>query len=490
MLATLISLLLLAGCGGGPDDQRLRRDVEAQLDAALPADTLAVVEVARRGSQRDAGAPLGSERRVVYFDLELRLLRDYHFGAWDSPGVAGLVSALGVGPKGVRGVLTGGNRAGDRIRVHGSLIYAKEDRDWVLVTPKGVDAGADAIVRTAQLDRELQARMEALGEAVRSAPPDVRAAVIRELESTGAAVGALAARARHGFAIAAGPAGGQYYRFAQALVEAKDIPFVALETQGGEENLRLLRSRRVDIALSQADAAIAAYRGQGSFAAEGPNPSLRAIGALYPEPVHVLVPRSSPVGTVAELRGRRVAVGRPGAAARTTALAVLEAHGVGLPDAEVHELPLARALREMHAGSLDAVITVIGVPADAVRDAAAVAPLKLLPLDAQAAAALAAGNEAFFAFSLPAGTYASELRPTPTLAIPALLLVRADMSDLEVEALTRAVFTRGADLVARGSSQGAQLSAARALIDLPVPRHDAATRILGSIAAVPPVLTR
>lgn len=483
LLVGLLLAFALVGCGGGPDKEILRRDVEAQLSAALPPGTLEIADLARRGTQRDARAPLGADRRVVYFDLELRLLQDYHFGAWDAQGVAGLVSALGIGPKGVRGVLTGGNRAGDIIRAHGSLIYSREDGDWVLVTPKGVDSGAEAIVGAARLDRELREQLDSLEDAVRAAPPDVHAAVIRELESTGAAVGALAARARHGYAVAAGPEGGQYHRFARALVESEDIPIVALETRGGEENLRLLRSGRVDLALSQADAAIAAYRGQGPFAAEGPNPSLRVIGALYPEPVHVLVPRSSPVAAFAELRGRRIAVGRPGAAARTTALAVLEAHGIGARNAELHELPLARALRELRAGSVDAVITVIGVPADAVRDAMAVAPLRLLSLDADAVAALAAGNEALLPFSLPAGTYAMQRRPTRTLAIPALLLVRADMSDIEVEALTRAVFTRGADLAARGSSQGAQVSAARALVDLPIPRHEAAEKLLRELSA-------
>ena len=69
-----------------------------------------------------------------------------------------------------------------------------------------------------------------------------------------------------------------------------------LVTRGGEENLRLLRDGKVSLALAQGDAALEAYEGKGSFAGDGPHPALRAVGSLYPEPVHVLVRADSAAG--------------------------------------------------------------------------------------------------------------------------------------------------------------------------------------------------
>ena len=93
-LLCLLLLALLGACSRGPDADVLRRDVEARLAEALPAGTLKLEALHRRGSQKDIKAPPGEARRIVYFDVDLRLLKDYDFGAWDSPGVAGIISAL------------------------------------------------------------------------------------------------------------------------------------------------------------------------------------------------------------------------------------------------------------------------------------------------------------------------------------------------------------------------------------------------------------
>src|SRR5687767_6447909 len=89
MRALLILLVLvLAGCGTGPDETVLKKDIVERLTQALPAGTVALAKFDRRGSQSDTKAPAGETRRIIYFDAELKLEHDYDFGAWDSPGVA------------------------------------------------------------------------------------------------------------------------------------------------------------------------------------------------------------------------------------------------------------------------------------------------------------------------------------------------------------------------------------------------------------------
>jgi hypothetical protein len=61
----LSALLLLAGCGGGPDTAALQKGVEARLAQALPAGTVAVASFSRLGSQSDVKAPAGETRRLV-----------------------------------------------------------------------------------------------------------------------------------------------------------------------------------------------------------------------------------------------------------------------------------------------------------------------------------------------------------------------------------------------------------------------------------------
>ena len=489
LLATLVLAFAAAGCARGPDAEALKAGVAERLAQALPAGTVALAAFERRGSQADTKAPAGETRRILYFDADLKLERDFDFGAWDAPGVAGLVSALGAGPKGITGITSGGNRAGDVVRAHGTALYRRDGDRWVPVVSGGYFPSTAPAYAT-NAPQGAAAMLEAMRKVVESVPRDAapaqREAIEQELAAAYATIRGRLARAENGYAIAAGPEHGQYLRFAQALAAVAGERVVPLITRGGEENLRLLREGKVSLALAQGDAALDAYEGKGSFAADGPHATLRAIGSLYPEPVHVLVRADAPFASVADFRDRRVAIGQQGSASRTTALRVLEAHGLGLKDIKPLELGLGEALVALRAKEADAVIQVIGVPADSIRDALTEIPLGLLPLSEPAVTRLAGAKAGYFAFTIPRGTYANQREEVRTIATAALLAAGADLSATEVEALTGLVFGKGRDFAARGSAQGTQVSAGTARAGLPVPLHVAAAKALEAIASAKP----
>jgi TRAP transporter TAXI family solute receptor len=489
LIAVFLAVLLavsLAGCGGGPDAESLRAGVNERLAQALPAGTVELVSLVRRGSQADTKAPAGETRRTVYFDAQLRLTRDFDFGGWDAPGVAGLVSALGAGPKGISGITSGGNKAGDIIRAHGTALFKREGDKWVAVTSGGYRP-AEAPDYATSTAPGAAAILDAMRKVIDSVPKDAspaqQAAIQQELSAAHASIRARLARAADGYAIAAGAEHGQYLRFARALADETKVRVVPLITRGGEENLRLLREGKVSVALAQGDAALDAYEGKGAFAADGPYTSLRAVGSLYPEAVHVLVRADDSLASVADLRGRKVAIGEPGSASRITALRVLEANGLGLKDIAPQELSIGAALVALRQKQVDAVIQVIGVPSDSVRDALEDVPMRLLPLSERAIAALTGSKSAYFPYTIPRGAYPNQKQDVHTIATAALLLTASDLSDSEVAALTRLVYSTGNDLAARGSAQGAQVSAKTALQGLSVPQHIAAAKELDAMTA-------
>lgn len=484
LLAVLV--LLLAACGAGPDAQALRHDVEERLAQALPGGALVLQDLERRGSQRDPRTPAGETRRIVYFDANLRVEKDIDFGAWDAPGVAGLVTAMGAGPKGVSGIQSGGNKAGDVVRAHGTALYKREGDRWVAVAG-GSFRPAEAPSYATNTAAGPAAMLEDMRKVIESIPKETAPASVaviqEELTAAQAAIRARLARASAGYAIAAGPEHGQYLRFARALAEPAGTRAIALVTQGGEENLDLLREGKVQLALAQADAALAAYEGSGPFQQRGPAPALRAIGSLYPEPMHVLVRADAPFTSVADLRGRRVAIGVPGSASRSTALRVLEAHGIGPRDFQPRELGLADALVALRKRDVDAVLQVIGVPADSIREAFADVPLKLLPLSDRGVAQLTATRRGLFTHTIPVGSYPTQARAVRTVATAALMLVGPELTEAEVGKLTQFVFEKGRDFAARGSAQGLQVSALTASQGLTVPLHVAAARALAPASA-------
>jgi len=486
VLLALWLALVLAGCGGGPSADAVRAGVSQRLALALPPSTVELEDFTRRGSQPDTKGPPGETRRIVYYDAELKLMRDFDFGAWDSPGVAGLVSALGAGPKGITGIRSGGNKAGDVIHAHGTALYRNEGGQWQAVaaggyTPPEAPAYTTGAARgaTAILD----AMRKVIDAAQQSASPAEQAVIQQELQGAYASIQARLARAEAGYGIAAGEEHGQYLRLAQAMAGGAKVRAVPLVTHGGEENLRLLREGKVSLALAQGDAALDAYEGAGPFAADGPYTALRAIGSLYPEAVHVLVGANAPIHAMTDLRGKRVAIGTPGSASRITALRVLKAHGLEPADFEPKALDIGDALVALRQNEVDAVVQVIGVPADSVRDVLADAPVRLLPLSAKGIAALAGMQRGYFPYTIVRGAYAGQQEDVPSVATAAVLLTAAELTDIEVGQITRMVYGRGEDLAARGSAQGAQISAANARLGLPVPQHLAAAKALDAMSA-------
>ncbi len=99
---------------------------------------------------------------------------------------------------------------------------------------------------------------------------------------------------------------------------------VVQATLGSVANVHAVQSGMLESAMVQADIASFAYHGTGPFAREKPFKELRAIANLYPEAVHVVVRRDSPIKSMSDLAGRRVSLDLTGSGTRAVALTVLE----------------------------------------------------------------------------------------------------------------------------------------------------------------------
>lgn len=475
---------LLAACSRGPEQQTLEADLRQRLEQAFPADSLSLVTLHRRGSANDAHDGPGEDRLLVYFDAELRVERDLDFGSWDSPGVASLVSALGAGPRGLSGIQSGGNRQGDLLEAHGSLIYQQRDGTWQAVAAQGFST--PRAPQTSNTSSPREALVLAISTALNLSPGGTgsaeRKVISEELERSLTHIQGRLGRLQHGYPLAGGPEAGQYSSFAQAMSQAlrgQGLSIQPLTTEGGLENLRLLRDGNVVLALSQSDMAHFAVNGSGPFADAGPNLNLRALASLYPEPVHVLVRADSDLHSIAALSGKRVNLGPEGSASRNTALAVLAAHGLNPPDlAQGASLGLQQGLTELRDGNLDALIQVIGSPADSIRAASESFALRLLPLDPAAIARLQQERPGSFAYQLPRASYPGQDEPLATLAVSSLLLGNQQLTSHEVELLVSQLFSLHRQWLQYGSVQGSQLSPANAMRGLGVPLHEGAEKAI------------
>jgi TRAP transporter TAXI family solute receptor len=243
--------------------------------------------------------------------------------------------------------------------------------------------------------------------------------------------------------LATGTPGGNFYALGEALAREyrRALPSVDIDVRpsdGSASNLDAIERGDADIGLSHADVTYLAFAGRLNDHRAGFT-RLRGIAMLQIAAVHVVVRANSGIRTVAQLRGRRISLGRPSWGTSSTAALVLNAFGLGLGDARVEPLRYDEAASRLASGELDALLVTGTYPLAAVT-AAASAGARILPLDGEAIDRLRRDYPFFSRAAIPAGTYPGQPNAIHTIGVHTLLVCRADLDEALVHDLTERLF--------------------------------------------------
>ena len=161
--------------------------------------------------------------------------------------------------------------------------------------------------------------------------------------------------------IATGPSDGSYFQIAQDIknVAGKDgIDLQVLPSKGSLENLELLGSGKVDLAIVQLDALRFVSDVMKQDLGLNLFDKIKVVLNLYPEEIHILTNKKD-IQTFYNLEGKRVSVGPPGGGTAVSAAVLFNVYDI---KATVSEEPFEEAVKKMEQGSLDAVFFVGGAP--------------------------------------------------------------------------------------------------------------------------------
>jgi TRAP transporter TAXI family solute receptor len=479
-----LAFLLAAGCARGADEGRLQEDLQEKLNRDLKPGLFEVVALRRQGSAPLSAGANGARRVVVYFNTTLKLVEDYGLGGWDQLGPSSITFALGATDKGIFGLKAEG-RAGDLVRAYGSAVYEQTGDGWIPGTMDPAAAAKTAPTTETEPPSRSKQLIDSLAALVDLPPPGVPPQqdeiIAEELARASENIERRVKRRDHTFTVATGPEGGEYARFGSALIAAVNAiaPNVKLRgrpSEGSVENAWLLSRGEVDYAIVQGDVAAAAVAGADLFARGGPLATLRAVGGLFPEAIHVVVRKDSPLRDVGQLRGRRVAIGTVSSGTRFDAVAVLAGHGIKVSElGEACEDGPADALARLERGELDAVFVTGAAPVRTLQQFALTPGLRLLSMDDAALGRVIEARPGLSRLILPANTYPEQRQPVVTAAAAALLLTTADAPVTEVERVTDLVFMR-LPQQPRASADAVRVSAAGQLRGVTIPLHPGAAR--------------
>jgi TRAP transporter TAXI family solute receptor len=274
--------------------------------------------------------------------------------------------------------------------------------------------------------------------------------------------------------IATGEPQGFFFEYGRALTAVladglTEASVSTMITTGTVENLHRAVHPGV-FGLAALDAAAAAQAGLPPFTNAQP---LRAVGRLFDDYVHLVVPAESTIHRLPELRGRRVSLGPEGSGSELVAERVLAAAGLDRStDLTAVQLGIDDALTQLEQGRIDALFWQGGVPTSSIVRLARRRPIRLVPLSSAGDAMRRGYGPLYRAASIPTGTY-SNPSVVDTIAVPDLLVTSPGTDPSLVRRVAELIFDNR-DRVERAVPTAAQLDRRAAISTGLVPLHDGA----------------
>ena len=253
--------------------------------------------------------------------------------------------------------------------------------------------------------------------------------------------------------IATGGTGGVYYPLGGGLaaVLSKYVPGMqatAEVTGGSVANMQLIGTGKPYIALTQADAAIDAVKGQDKFAGK-PIP-VRTLAVLYPNRMHVVSIEGTGISKMADMRGKRVSTGSGGSATEVFAFRVIEAAGLDKDkDMKRERLGVAESVNALKDRKIDAFFWVGGLPTAAVTDLANTPGTKIRMIDiADLVPAMTSKHGNIYVRDvIPKATYKGMEADNPQATVTNLLAAHQSMDEKTAYNIVKAMFDHREELI-------------------------------------------
>ena len=243
--------------------------------------------------------------------------------------------------------------------------------------------------------------------------------------------------------IATGGTAGTYYPIGGAIADvlnkdATNVNASAQSTGASVANINMLKDKQVEMAIVQNDITYYAVNGTEMF--ENKVDSLRGIASLYPETCQFVTLDSSGIKTIADLKGKRVAVGAAGSGVEGNVRQILKAYGLTYDDIDEQFLSFAEGATALKDGTVDVACLTAGAPTASVQDVASQKEIRLIPLDDEKVAELVKDYPFYTKTTIPAGTYQGFNEDVQTVSVMAILVATDKMTDDAGYEITKTIF--------------------------------------------------
>jgi TRAP transporter TAXI family solute receptor len=169
---------------------------------------------------------------------------------------------------------------------------------------------------------------------------------------------------------AAAGVGGAYYPLSIAIgkVIEKHVPEVKITietTGGGVENARLVGAGDNDLGMANSNFNYFALKGMDPYKKAY---KLYSAGYLYAASLHIIVPAHSPIKSIKDFKGKKIAIGPAGGGTIGVFRDILPFYGMKETDMKLSFISFSDGTRALTDGSVDVNMLIAGAPAAAAKE--------------------------------------------------------------------------------------------------------------------------
>lgn len=242
--------------------------------------------------------------------------------------------------------------------------------------------------------------------------------------------------------IASGPSSAESYVLAQAIAEQLSIydPHLklrVLETKGSEENLELLDRRQVQLASVPV---VSSYP-----------PSIRLVSPLFHDFFQIVVSENSKIKSIADLKGKRIAIPLASDKASDFFFIVLKHYGISPKDINVQTLSPEESDAAFLSGKVDAVFRLRPPGNERIQNLVQQGNARIIPIDQ--GPALNVKHPEFQPGMIPKGVYQGNTpipeQDLPTLSVRRMLLTHSRVNPDYIYKITQLLYEQRQFLTSR-----------------------------------------
>lgn len=252
--------------------------------------------------------------------------------------------------------------------------------------------------------------------------------------------------------IGTGGNGGTYYILGGGMAQVieKSVPnskVVVEATAASTENARLVGTEQVQFAFNMPDGAYFATTGGREFEATGEKyENLRSVLSGHISVLQAFALKSSGITSIADLKGKTVALSAPSSPSMYVSMACLEAYGLKEGDYKAVYMSYSEMGEAVRNGDIDCGFTFGGIPTAAATELCNTVDTVMLGMDEDKADAILEQYPYFGKATIPADTFPGQTEDLIQLSSPAILITYADLDEELVYQVTKALWEGVDDL--------------------------------------------